>query len=150
MAVPGHDVHGTLHVDGDAAVKPLTPSQERVAHLSIDGYSLREIARILRISFSAAKSRRMQAREKMGVRCIRDATLDDLVRAKAGTPQPLAKRQIEVLQGLAEGKTYEQIAQGLGLKTPTVKNHIHATLKKLNAANANQAIAEAFRRGVLE
>jgi DNA-binding NarL/FixJ family response regulator len=52
----------------------------------------------------------------------------------------LTKRQAEVLELLAQGKSNKAIARTLGLAMPTVKNHITAILKALKATTRTEAV----------
>ena len=53
----------------------------------------------------------------------------------------LSNRQYEVLQLLSEGKPNKVIARDLNIATGTVKVHIAAILKALNAKNRTQAVS---------
>jgi putative nucleotidyltransferase with HDIG domain len=68
-------------------------------------------------------------------------------RGGAGPPSPLTERQRQVLQRLAEGKLYKQIADELGLSIHTVRNHAHATYQKLGVEDRTQAVLVAIERG---
>lgn len=66
-----------------------------------------------------------------------------------GDPPRLTNRQTEVLHLLAEGHTNKVIARNLGLSEYTIKIHVTAILKLLNATNRTQAVVEARRKGLL-
>jgi putative nucleotidyltransferase with HDIG domain len=51
-------------------------------------------------------------------------------------PSPLSVRELGVLQRLAEGKVYKQIAHELTLSTSTVRTHLHNIYGKLGAVRA--------------
>ncbi|WP_422048812.1 LuxR C-terminal-related transcriptional regulator [Shimia sp.] len=53
--------------------------------------------------------------------------------------QKLTKREMEVLQGLAEGKANKEIARDLDLSEPTIKLHVKNLYRKIGAANRTQA-----------
>jgi len=61
----------------------------------------------------------------------------------------LTRREIEVLQLLAEGLTNEQIAQNLSVSLSTVKYHVHGILTKLSAANRAEAVSLAFQNNII-
>jgi len=69
-------------------------------------------------------------------------------------PEPrsaqLTPRQLEVLSRLCEGKPNKVIARELGLAGPTVKGHVAAVLRSLNAASRLQAVVNAHRLGWVE
>ena len=75
----------------------------------------------------------------------------------SGAPQPPAirargvtQREREILGWLREGKSNQQIADELGISALTVKNHVQKILRKLNAANRAQAVAQAMSLQLLE
>ena len=61
----------------------------------------------------------------------------------------LSVGEIQVLQMIADGLGTQEIAQALFLSESTVKRKLHEILEKLGATNRAQAIAEAFKRGLL-
>jgi len=81
----------------------------------------------------------------------------DLPRALAVTPDadfpiftPLSEREIQVLERVAAGGSNKEIAEGLGISTQTVKNHISSILRKLSLNDRTQAVLYALRRGWIE
>ena len=54
-----------------------------------------------------------------------------------------------MLQRLAEGKVYKQIAHELTLSTSTVRTHLHNIYGKLGAVDRAQAVLIATERGWL-
>jgi HD-like signal output (HDOD) protein/DNA-binding CsgD family transcriptional regulator len=64
-------------------------------------------------------------------------------------PCPLSSRELGVLQRLAEGKVYKQIAHELTLSTSTVRTHLHNIYGKLGAVDRAQAVLIATERGWL-
>jgi putative nucleotidyltransferase with HDIG domain len=64
-------------------------------------------------------------------------------------PCPLSGRELGVLQRLAEGKVYKQIAHELTLSTSTVRTHLHNIYGKLGAVDRAQAVLIATDRGWL-
>jgi LuxR family maltose regulon positive regulatory protein len=59
------------------------------------------------------------------------------------TPEALSFRETEVLQWMAEGKSNQEIAEGLVLSLNTVKKHVSAIMGKLGAKNRSTAVAMA-------
>lgn len=53
----------------------------------------------------------------------------------------LSTRQQEVLLNLAEGRTYEQISEKMGVSIHTVRNHVRRIYQKLNVRSSAQAVA---------
>lgn len=64
-------------------------------------------------------------------------------------PSPLSRRELEALRGLAEGKVYGEIADGLGVKPSTVRSHLHSVYRKLDVTDRAQAVLMATERGWL-
>jgi HD-like signal output (HDOD) protein/DNA-binding CsgD family transcriptional regulator len=64
-------------------------------------------------------------------------------------PSPLSKRQLAMLEQLAKGSTYNQIAHDLALSVSTVRTHLHNIYGKLGVADRTQAVLTANERGWL-
>ena len=62
----------------------------------------------------------------------------------------LSDRELEVLRGIAEGKTDAQIGAAIFLSPHTVHNHTRSIFAKLGAHNRALAVARGFRRGLLQ
>jgi DNA-binding NarL/FixJ family response regulator len=75
-------------------------------------------------------------------------------RPRVGPPEPfedpLSAREHEVLALVARGLANKEIAGALGIRSATVKNHVHAVLTKLGARRRTDAVRVAFERGLLE
>lgn len=54
-----------------------------------------------------------------------------------------------MLRQLADGSSTKQIARSLAVGQETVKTHLSSIYRKLGAANRAQAVAAAFRSGLL-
>jgi DNA-binding CsgD family transcriptional regulator len=65
-------------------------------------------------------------------------------------PAQLTTRQIEILYLLKTGDQNKEIADKLFISSKTVDHHISAILSKLEVNSRNQAVAEAFRLGILK
>lgn len=63
--------------------------------------------------------------------------------------QPLSKREQEVLEELAKGKSTHDIAETLGLGDETVKSHLSRIYQKLKASDRVQAVVIAMRHGLV-
>jgi DNA-binding CsgD family transcriptional regulator len=66
------------------------------------------------------------------------------------TRQPLTRRELEVLQLIADGLTTGPIAGRLCLSAETVKSHVGAIHAKLSASSRAHAVAIGFRQGLLK
>lgn len=69
---------------------------------------------------------------------------DDQVRERLN----LTPRQFEVLQLLVSGMTNKRIARKMGLSDNTVKAHVGAVLRSLDASNRTEAVVMASRHGL--
>jgi DNA-binding NarL/FixJ family response regulator len=58
---------------------------------------------------------------------------------------PLTHREIQILSYIANGSTNKQVAHVLGISEQTIKNHVSAILRKLNANDRAHAVALAIR-----
>ncbi|HET8626961.1 MAG TPA: response regulator transcription factor [Thermomicrobiales bacterium] len=74
-----------------------------------------------------------------------------LSRLRAGrpAPAPLTAREHEVLRLLAAGLSGREVAARLGLSPKTVDRRRAEVLHKLDAASMAEAVATAYRRGLL-
>jgi DNA-binding NarL/FixJ family response regulator len=70
-------------------------------------------------------------------------------RAAEPLPEPLTRRELDVLGLMAEGLPNKAIAERLGISDQTVKFHVAAITGKLAAANRTEAVRVALRRGLL-
>jgi DNA-binding NarL/FixJ family response regulator len=62
----------------------------------------------------------------------------------------LTKRELQVLGLLAEGKSQAQIARALVISPKTVGTHIEHILSKLGVRSRAQAVAHAYREGLVK
>ena len=60
---------------------------------------------------------------------------------------PLTHRETQILNYVADGNTNKQIAHILGISEQTIKSHVSAILRKLNANDRAHAVALAMRSG---
>jgi DNA-binding NarL/FixJ family response regulator len=69
------------------------------------------------------------------------------------TPEPdtaLSPREFEILRLLSEGLRQADIAERLVLSPKTVGTHIQHILSKLGVHSRAQAVAEAYRQGLVQ
>ncbi len=59
----------------------------------------------------------------------------------------LTKREQQILKYIADGNTNKQIAKTLSISEQTIKNHVSAILRKLNANDRAHAVVLAIRNG---
>ena len=60
---------------------------------------------------------------------------------------PLTSRESQILTYVANGNTNKQIATALQISEQTIKNHVSAILRKLNANDRAHAVVVAIRHG---
>ncbi|KGP73552.1 response regulator [Pontibacillus yanchengensis] len=62
----------------------------------------------------------------------------------------LTRRECEVLQLLADGKSNRGVAEALFISEKTVKNHVSNILQKMNVNDRTQAVVTAIKNGWVE
>jgi putative nucleotidyltransferase with HDIG domain len=72
-----------------------------------------------------------------------------LAEGRGATPSPLTPRETQMVQQLAAGKVYKQIAAHVGLNVSTVRSHIGNSYRKLGVADRAQAVLLATDNGWL-
>jgi DNA-binding NarL/FixJ family response regulator len=92
---------------------------------------------------------------EVAARIRRSLTRSDLS-VNRGSPEDLtshtddlSRREREILLLLAEGKTEPEIAAALVLSRKTVATHIQNMLRKLGVHSRTQAVAAAYREGLV-
>ncbi|MGA8850066.1 MAG: response regulator transcription factor [Dehalococcoidia bacterium] len=68
-------------------------------------------------------------------------------RTMEGVAAPLTKRETQILTYVAEGNSNKEIARILSISEQTIKNHVSAILRKLNANDRAHAVTLALRSG---
>lgn len=123
-------------------------SEQRVALMS--GLAPREVAQEA-LSLGAAGFLPKTLPAKRLVNAVRFMATGEqyapinFITAEPETPQthPLAKklsqREMQMLEGLSEGKSNKEIARDLDLTEPTIKLHMKTLYRKLGACNRTQA-----------
>jgi putative nucleotidyltransferase with HDIG domain len=129
-----HDEHAT----GDAAIIRLA---DMLAHYAtgdrLQATALSKAARSVALSPSDLR-----------------AALDELPGGGHTEDRPvgrsqLSSRETQMMQKLAEGKVYKQIAADFGLSPSTVRSHLHSSYRKLGVTDRAQAVMLATSRGWL-
>ena len=70
--------------------------------------------------------------------------------AEHAAEDSLTAREIEVLRGVAAGKSNKLIAAQLDISESTVKAHMKSILPKLDASDRTHAVMIALKRGILD
>jgi DNA-binding NarL/FixJ family response regulator len=67
----------------------------------------------------------------------------------SGISGDLTERELKILEMLASGGRVQEVADSLFLSVKTVKNHLTSIYVKLGVQSAAQAVAEAYRLGMV-
>jgi two-component system, NarL family, response regulator LiaR len=70
--------------------------------------------------------------------------------AQPAAPDPLTRREREVLELIGRGMSNKRIARELGIAEKTVKTHVGHVLAKLGVSDRTQAALHAVRAGLVE
>jgi transcriptional regulator EpsA len=70
--------------------------------------------------------------------------------ASPAARQVVTHRERQILQWIRDGKSNLEIGEVLSISPLTVKNHVQKILRKLNAANRAQAVAQAMALNLLQ
>lgn len=65
------------------------------------------------------------------------------------TEPPPTARQLQVLDLLSRGLTFQQVARHLGLSHHTIRSHMQALMRRLHTRNTTHAFRVALERGLL-
>ena len=80
------------------------------------------------------------------------APIDFMTQEEDSAPNPLAeklsRRELQVLEGLSQGKSNKEIARDLDLQEPTIKLHVKTLYRKIGAGNRTQAALIAKEEGL--
>jgi DNA-binding NarL/FixJ family response regulator len=117
-------------------------------HAGASGYVLKsankdDLVRAVRAVHAGAGFLQAEVTKPLLRRLAADAKL-------AGAAGTLSRRELEVLELLAEGKSNKAIGQVLTISEETVKTHLKRLYDKLGAADRAQAVAIALRQQLIE
>lgn len=87
-------------------------------------------------------------RVKSGETCLPASLVQKL--AASLSREALTSREVEVLEGLARGKSNKEISALLGISETTVKSHLRSIFRKLDVLSRTEAIANASRLGLIK
>ncbi len=127
----------TMH-DDDATIR-------RAVSLGADGY----------VSKSASTEELLQALEAVGeggtfLSPAIARRVMDMAGGRGDSPaNQLTERELEILQLMATGARPQEMADELFLSVKTIKNHLTNVYAKLGVSTAAQAVAEAYRLGIV-
>ncbi len=90
----------------------------------------------------------LTARPKVAEQVLRQfQTIVSMGRGMEAVAAPLTPRETQILSYIAEGNSNKQIARILQISEQTIKNHVSAILRKLNANDRAHAVVLAIRHG---
>lgn len=127
----------TMH-DDDATIR-------QAVSLGADGY----------VSKSASTEELLQALEAVGeggtyLSPAIARRVMDMAGGRGDSPaNQLTERELEILQLMATGARPQEMADQLFLSVKTIKNHLTNVYAKLGVSTAAQAVAEAYRLGIV-
>jgi len=87
----------------------------------------------------------LMSRPKVAKRVLNQ--FNGFTRTMEGLAAPLSSRETQILTLIAEGNSNKEIARILDISEQTIKNHVSAILRKLNANDRAHAVALALRSG---
>jgi len=88
--------------------------------------------------------------EAMLRRALRSANLPHRRKPGESLPEPLSKREEEVLQLLVRGFGYQDMADHMYLAKVTIKKHVQSLVAKLGVSDRTQAALKAVRIGLID
>lgn len=104
------------------------------------------------LSKSASRELVIQAiRDVSQGRSVLDPNVTEGIFGRIGgkDPDALTDRELSCLQLLADGQSTKEIASDMHLSEETVKTYLKSIFKKLAVRDRTEAVAEAFRRGLV-
>jgi DNA-binding NarL/FixJ family response regulator len=118
------------------------------AQAGVHGYLLKSAsAEVLAESIRAVYAGEERLSPELGGKALRQ--LGALVRTQAQSEVGLTDQELRLLQLIAEGASVQDMVQQMYLSERTLKRKTQDVLGKLGATSRAQAVAEAFRRGLL-
>jgi DNA-binding NarL/FixJ family response regulator len=90
-------------------------------------------------------------REVYDGRSVLDPNVTDGIFGRIGgrDPHALTDRELTVLQQLTHGKSTRAVAEHIHVSEETVKTYLKQIFRKLEVRDRTEAVAEAFRRGLV-
>jgi two-component system, NarL family, response regulator DegU len=125
----------TMHADQDVIAAAIRAGA--VGYLVKD-CSFEEVAATVREAFAGDVSPQIAASMLKEARGLADES-----------ESVITKREIEVLQLIADGCATPEVAEKLYISQKTVKNHLASIYAKLDARDRTQAVLQAVRMGIV-
>ncbi len=150
----GLDVARQIHrKDSRSRILILTAYEEETylleaAQVGVDGYLLKNTsAPVLADAIRTVNAGGQWLSPNLGGKALQQ--LKALSRSQVRSQSGLSSEELQLLQFIAEGASIEHMTQALYWSERTVKRKTKDVLAKLGASSRAQAVAEAFRRGLL-
>jgi PAS domain S-box-containing protein len=146
----GRDLFGNLHCREDCNLRQMIRRREPICNFALQvrdatGHLLPVACSIVVVCEEQTEREFtiLHLLETAGIGAQRDAEDDP------AEPARLTRREIEILQLLAQGHSTREVAHRLSLTVSTVRTHIQNVLRKLEAHNKLQAIFLARRQHLI-
>lgn len=120
----------------------------KAAHSGVHGYLLKSAsAEVLVEAIHAVSSGERRLSPTVAGKALEQ--LEELSQQYVQAESGLSDQELQMLKLLAKGASTREMSNALYLSDRTIKRKIQEILTKLDAANRAQAVAEAFKRGLL-
>jgi len=128
----------TMHADEDLIVKAV--------RAGASGYLVKDCT-----TDEVARTVRMAANGETAISTeLAEAMLDQAQTLHNGhADEVISKREIEVLQLIAEGASTPEVGERLYISVKTVKNHLASIYQKLDSRDRTQAVVRAVKMGII-
>ena len=120
----------TMHADADLIVRAVRAG---AAGYLVKDCTTDEVARTVRMAANGETSISPELAESM---------LEQ-------SEEIISKREVEVLQLIAEGASTPEVAERLYISVKTVKNHLASIYQKLDSRDRTQAVVRAVKMGII-
>ena len=133
-----HVVMLTMHADEDLIVKAVRAG---AAGYLVKDCTTEEVARTVRMAANGETAISTELAEAMldQAQALDNGHADEII----------SKREIEVLQLIAEGASTPEVAEQLYISVKTVKNHLASIYQKLDSRDRTQAVVRAVKMGII-
>jgi DNA-binding NarL/FixJ family response regulator len=128
----------TMHADEDLIVKAVRAG---AAGYLVKDCTTDEVARTVRMAANGETAISPELAESMldQAQALDNGHADEII----------SKREIEVLQLIAEGASTPEVAEQLYISVKTVKNHLASIYQKLDSRDRTQAVVRAVKMGII-
>ncbi|MCB1029979.1 MAG: response regulator transcription factor [Acidimicrobiales bacterium] len=132
----------TMHADQSVIAEALRAG---ASGYLVKDCSIEEIAEAVRLAANENSSLSPELANAM----LKEVRQLDSGSGEVDAEQLVTKREIEVLQLIADGCSTPEVAEQLYISQKTVKNHLASIYHKLDARDRTQAVLQAVRMGIV-